>query len=477
MTSLPIALPEPAVAAAVFGEDEKVLLQAFRSFAETADSLERSYAMLRSEVARLRGELAASHAGLERSLEENREMRQHLDRVLDGLPCGVLVVKADGSISRINPEGRRLLRSLTEGGPSVSTFESPSVDSPSFESLVKLPGELRDLLDRTRSVWGEQEQCFPGESGSERWLAARHAPVEAAEPGKRKNKNKDDGDRESIFTLRDVSDAKKLIHERERNRREQALAEMSAVLAHEIRNPLGSLELFAGLLASSALSAQCRGWVEHVQAGLRTLAATVNNVLHFHSLPAPEGVLTDLGALLDWAEGFLAPMARQAGVELSVTTRLQGVLLPADRHRLEQVLLNLVLNAFRAMPGGGRVEVAGVMLREGDLVGPEICVSDTGLGLPMESVEKIFEPGFSTRAGSPGLGLAVCRKIVEQHGGTLRAENQAGGGACFTLRFALGAPAPPYAQNEVAREIPFGKFRAGSRPAGENAGLRNDAVG
>jgi signal transduction histidine kinase len=69
----------------------------------------------------------------------------------------------------------------------------------------------------------------------------------------------------------------------------------------------------------------------------------------------------------------------------------------------------------------------------------------------MEPVEKIFEPGFSTRAGRPGLGLAVCRKIVEQHGGELmRAENRAGGGACFTLTVPLGASAPPYAQNWLA---------------------------
>src|SRR5205807_6991523 len=94
------------------------------------------------------------------------------------------------------------------------------------------------------------------------------------------NKEAGGADCASIFILRDVSEAKRLVRERDKLRREQALAEMSAILAHEIRNPLGSLELFAGLLAGSALSPECRQWVEHVQAGLRTLAATVNNVLH-----------------------------------------------------------------------------------------------------------------------------------------------------------------------------------------------------
>lgn len=471
MTSLPIVIPDSAVANAVPGENEQFLLQAFRSFAEASDSLERSYAMLRSEVERLHGELAQSHAGLARSLEENREMRRHLDRILDGLPCGVLVARADGTISRVNPEGRRLLRSA----PGIAGASPHS--APGLESLGVVPGELRELLERARSKPEEQEQCFPEGSGAERWLAVRHAAVqdnnqdrnrnedrnEGAEDGDAKpagdgdpagEGDKESGDQVSIFILRDVSDAKRLVREREKLRREQALAEMSAILAHEIRNPLGSLELFAGLLAEAGLSAECRGWVEQVQAGLRTLAATVNNVLHFHSLPAPERVPTDLGRLLDWAGGFLVPMARQARVELCLRNRLQEVWFPADRHRLEQVLLNLVLNALRAMPGGGWVEVAGHRIRHGDGAAAAICVSDTGPGIRPGQAAKIFEPGFSTRAGSPGLGLAVCRKIVEQHGGWLEAANRAGAGASFTLTLPLRRDPRPaeMAPEELERE-------------------------
>jgi len=415
MTSLPIVVAQPPGSNPASGEDQQFLLQAFRSFAEAAESLERSYGLLRSEVARLHGELAESNAGLARSLEENREMRQHLDRILEGLPCGVLVAKATGAISLVNPEGRRWLGSAAVAGAGLNSAE--------FESLPAVPLELRELLERARSEGGEPEHCFHDEHGVECWLAVRHAAVE-------------DGG-ESIFILRDVSDAKRLLEEREKNRREQALSEMSAILAHEIRNPLGSLELFAGLLAGAGLTPECGRWVEHVQAGLRTLAATVNNVLHFHSLPAPERVPTDLGRLLDWAGGFLVPMARQARVELCLSNRLRGVSFPADSHRLEQVLLNLVLNALRAMPGGGWVEISGHRIRQGDAAAAAISVSDTGPGVPPEQAARIFEPGFSTRPGSPGLGLAVCRKIVEQHGGSLAAANCAGAGASFTMTFPL----------------------------------------
>jgi len=429
MTSLPMSrslpsapeIPLPLGLQAARGEGEQFLLRAFHSFAEAADSLERSYGMLRSEVARLRGELEQSNAGLEKSLEENRRMREHLDRILEGLPCGVLVSKADGSISRINPEGRRLL--------GLSGIESPAGGC---ESLLSLRAGVREFLEKNRAQDGEQEQTFCNAGGDERCLAVRHAalPDSAADSAEGKNDV-------SIFILRDVSDARRLAQEKDKLRREQALAEMSAILAHEIRNPLGSLELFAGLLAGAELSGECRQWIDQVQAGLRTLAATVNNVLHFHSLPAPERAPTDLGALLDWAGGFLVPMARQARVELCLRNHLHGVWFAADRHRLEQVLLNLVLNALRAMPGGGWIEISGRVMYRGDSATVAISVSDTGPGVLAGSETKIFEPGFSTRAGSPGLGLAVCRKIVEQHGGTLDAGNRAGAGASFTLMFPL----------------------------------------
>ena len=391
--------------------DEQSLLHAFRSFAEAAGSLEHSYALLRAEVSRLHHQLERSNSDLARSLEENRSMRAHLDRILEGLPCGVLVASSSGEVSRANPEALRLL----------------AIDKTTIlKSTSSLPEAVRELLDRARRDGGEKEIGIREEPGMVRWLAARHASI--ADGG-------NCADPSSVFILRDVSERKRLEEAQARLRREQALAEMSAVLAHEIRNPLGSLELFAGLLAESDLDGECRKWVEHVQAGLRTLAATVNNVLHFHSLPEPERAPVDLGQLLDWARDFFAPLARQSHIALSLQNRVRGVFLPADRHRLEQVVLNLVLNAVRAMPGGGWIEIGGRGIEGGQAV--VLAVADTGPGISPEHLPNIFEPGFSTRSGSPGLGLAVCRKIVEQHGGTITAASRPGCGARFTMTFPL----------------------------------------
>jgi signal transduction histidine kinase len=383
--------------------DERALNRAFASFTEAAASLERSYVQLQGEVARMRHELEDTNRDLASSLEENHRMRQHLNRILQGLPCGVLVIEADGEVSLANPETQRLL------GTDCNSL---------------LPLWIRDFLDRAQGDRSELE--YPCENPKAQCITIRRAQLSAEEGGS------------SIFILQDVSELKRLEREHEELSRRQALADMSALLAHEIRNPLGSLELFAGLLAESDLEEEERNWVGHLQAGLRTLAATVNNVLHFHSQPAPGLAPTDLGQWLRSTHAFLRPLAERAQVRMELSQKLDGVLVPADRHRLEQVLLNLALNAFRFMTGGGVLGIHGeVSSRAGERTAT-VEISDTGPGIAAGDRERIFQPGFTTCAGSPGLGLAVCKTIMEQHGGAISVEGPLGPGTTFKLEFPLG---------------------------------------
>jgi signal transduction histidine kinase len=349
----------------------------------------------------LRQELEVTNRDLAKSLEENRRMRERLRRILEGLPCGVLVIENGARISIVNPEAARLLGGVAE-------------------NKEALPPALSAALDVARETAEEPELPLPsGGDANAVWIAVRHAWLEQTQPHAT-----------SVFILRDISEAKKLERDRENLRRQQALVEMSGLLAHEIRNPLGSLELFAGLLAEANLEGESQRWIEHVQAGLRTLSATVNNVLHLHNTPQPECAPTDAGQVLDWAYEFLLPLARQARVELQIVNGLRGVSIYVDRHRLEQVLLNLALNAFRFMSGGGWLSIRGADLGAN---GVEITVRDTGPGIAPEHLPRIFEAGFSTRPGSSGLGLAVCQRILEQHGGTIGVESRPGEGATFRL--------------------------------------------
>ena len=435
--STPFPLPQ-----ALAREPEHPLARAFASFTEAASSLERAYGHLQGQVAHLRQELEVTNRDLASSLEENRRIRERLRRILEGLPCGVLVIEAGkigaGQIEAAKIEGE------SAAGARVCALNPEAVRllGGNFETVAEFPLAVAEALDGARQTGEESELplCNLKLSGlnpraanqdNSDWVAIRHAWLEQSEAGPT-----------SVFILRDVSEAKKLERDREHLRRQQALVEMSALLAHEIRNPLGSLELFAGLLAEANLEGESRHWIEHVQAGLRTLSATVNNVLNLHNTPQPELAATDAGELLDWAYDFLLPLAKQARVEMQLINNLHGVAIQADRHRLEQVLLNLALNAFRFMPGGGWLSLRG---REGlsSVAGAasskgadsiEIEVRDTGPGIAPDDLPRIFEAGFSTRPGSSGLGLAVCHRVIEQHGGLIEAQSVPGQGATFRLR-------------------------------------------
>jgi two-component system, sensor histidine kinase FlrB len=411
-----MSTPTPPARDAAFEADHP-LARAFRSFTEAAGSLERTYGQLQGQVAHLRQELEVTNRNLKISLEENHRIRERLRRILEGLPCGVLVVEKGAEISALNPEAARIV-----GG--------------SFATLEALPPFFVAALDSARDSGQECELELPPQPSdvnmdvqeiktpSPTWIAIRHAWLERK------------GDASSVFILRDVSAAKQLERDSETLRRRTALVEMSALLAHEIRNPLGSLELFAGLLAESALEGESRRWIEHVQAGLRTLSSTVNNVLDLHNEPPAERASIDAGGLLEWAYDFLMPLGRQAGVEIQIINGLAGVGIPADRHLIEQVLLNLGLNAFRLMPGGGWLSMRGI---DRGLAGIEIEVRDTGPGIAEADLPRIFEAGFTTRPGSSGLGLAVCRRILAQHGGTITVESRYGQGALFRLMLPVAA--------------------------------------
>src|SRR5216683_485731 len=389
---------------------ERSLVRAFATFTQAADSLEKSYGQLQTEVARLGSELERANSELTRSLEENTRVRGFLAQILEGLPCGVLVFDARQRLRVINPEARRLLVLDPSWLPEQGVAWPAVIDRLLAESSSKAPAAEREwLLD---------------DPAGTRFLGITQAQVTGSEGT----------EAETIWILRDVTQEKRLSTEREKARRNQALAEIATVLAHEIRNPLGSLELFAGLLAdSTAATSEASQWVGHIQAGLRTLAATVNNVLQFHSQPCPEPIPTHLDRLLRETVEFLGPLARQRGMQIPLNNRAGKVLVHADPNRLQQVFLNLALNAFRAMPPGGWlvVNVASALPSESSRV--QIDFEDQGSGISEDHVDKIFEPGFTTHAGSSGLGLAVCKKVVEQHGGTICVHSEPRLGTTFSL--------------------------------------------
>lgn len=235
---------------------QESLTRAFMTFTQAAGSLEKSYTQLQAEVARLHRELQCANSELERSLEENARVRAYLSRVLEDLPCGVLVVSADKALQIINPEAKRLLQVPQDWVPGEQSGIPPAF----AKVIAEIPAN---------SFFSEQEWTIP-EIGRNRTIGILRANVS--------EKTNEIGD--TIWIVRDLTEQKRLASEREAARRSHALAEVATVLAHEIRNPLGSMELFTGLLAdATAQMPETRQWVTHLQAGLRALSATMTNVV------------------------------------------------------------------------------------------------------------------------------------------------------------------------------------------------------
>ncbi|MGH9444279.1 MAG: sensor histidine kinase [Terriglobia bacterium] len=398
--------------------DRESLAQAFESFTHVAGSLENSYTMLQGELARLRRELEVKNQDLARSLAENQRMRAYLSGLLEDLPCGVLAVDRDFLLRFANPRAQTLLaatRCSAGGGAAI-------------------PEDLRSIL---REIAAEQPGAdrtwtLPGAVGTKSMaVTCAMRPESLSGPG------------EMVFILRDVTEEQRLEEEREFARRMKALAEMTALLAHEIRNPLGSLELFAGLIRDATQGqAEVAQWVVHLQAGLRALAATVNNVLHFHSMSPSQLAPLNVVQLLANTIEFLQPLALQRGMGIEFAPTCAEILIPGDAHRLRQVFFNLAINAFRAMVAGKRLTIRIGIEAQGSLRKAKIDFEDEGIGIPAEHLDKIFDAGFTTVKSSPGLGLAVCRRITAQHKGAIKVGSVAGKGTTFSLYFpVLGAMA------------------------------------
>jgi len=386
------------------------LTRAFMTFTQAAGSLEKSYTQLQGEVGRLYQELQRTNSELEHSLEENARVRTYLSRVLESLPCGVLVVSPAGEIQVINPKARQLLQLPMNGGG---------------EGCEGMPSSLQKLISNLPSANFSYEQ---------EWQAPGNAPDRTIGISRSNVSEKTDEPGDTIWIVRDITEQKRLAAEREAARRSHALAEVATVLAHEIRNPLGSMELFTGLLAdATGHLPETRQWVTHLQAGLRSLSATVNNVLQFHSQPSVQMVPTEFERLVQETMDFLAPLARQRGQQIKMENSIGKISSHADANRLKQVFLNLSLNAFRAMQPGGalKVKLRWAPQFPGGLV--QIDFQDQGRGVPEDLLDRIFDPGFTTTPGSPGLGLSVCKKVVEQHGGEIRVQSKPNQGTTFSI--------------------------------------------
>ena len=379
-------------------------------------------------MSELRQELSARNAALSTSLAENERMRLDLQQIVDSMPCGVLVLDRKGEISMINPESGRLL--------GLDGAHFPEGSQATLRQISAFSGvNLESSYENASTNDTGQEFCVHEASGK-RWLEVRNRPLF------HQSGRGDKPDR-TILILRDITAQRRAEQEREAARKAMALAEITTILAHEIRNPLASLELFAELIEKDG--DHRRQWISNLRVGIRTLSGTVNNVLSFHGSGSLKLAPVALSVLIDNAIQFVQPLAHQASVSLQWLGDHKQNRVMGNESALQQVVLNLVSNAIRHTPAGGSVTVS---LRcehstaKGENRGEYserviVEFSDTGCGIRPDQIDHIFEPGFSGNGDSSGLGLAVCERIMKQHGGQISVSRRVHCGARFALSLPL----------------------------------------
>jgi len=230
-----------------------------------------------------------------------------------------------------------------------------------------------------------------------------------------------------------------------------AIAQIAAGAAHEIRNPLTAISGFLQLLEATVPEGAASKYLQIVREEIGRLARIAEDLLLLSRSSRVQRTACDLGAVLDAVAELSRGRAAAFGVELALRVQPELPPVSADPERLEQVLLNLVGNALEAMAGPGRLRLRAYAA---DGCG-EVRITDTGPGIPPDILARVFEPFFTTKAGGTGLGLAVSQSIVRSFGGQIVACSPPGEGASFTVRLPFAAPAP------AAPLVPGG---AGRRP-------------
>ena len=224
---------------------------------------------------------------------------------------------------------------------------------------------------------------------------------------------------------------KQLLEAMARKEKLVALGHLAAGVAHEIRNPLSSIKGLAKYFAERTPPGGESHQLAQVMAKEADRLNRVVSELLELVRPAHLNYQTvDINALIRHSLQLVSQDAQSRGIALQFTPRPELTTISADPDRLNQVLLNLYLNAMQAI---GRDGVIRVTASEADRQRVKIVVTDSGKGMSDEELQAIFTPYFTTKADGTGLGLAVVQNIIEQHGGTIRAESQPGAGAIFTL--------------------------------------------
>jgi len=349
--------------------------------------------------------------------DTERELFEH---VLDALDTGLLVLDQDRRVAAINDtlaRGWGVDREDVMGRPVAEVFDS----------------EAERWYLPERGTRGEQGRATREVRGTvaEREVLMRYSSSGLGDSGA------------VLIRIEDLVDADSEEEVFRNTERLISLGELSARVAHEIRNPLTGVRTTVQFVASKLRAGDSRrDDLQDVLKELDRIEQIITDLLLFARPQAGRPVPTDLREIAEKVLDNLARRLEDASIEVERDLDEGLPEVTVDPDMAQQVVLNLLINAIQAMPEGGTLKVgAGLRRTRYKKAYVDVVVVDSGSGIPEEVKEKIFDPFFTTRSMGTGLGLSISLQIAREHGGNLTARNLAQGGAAF--RFSLPALLTP----------------------------------
>jgi signal transduction histidine kinase len=344
---------------------------------------------------------------------------------------GVLAVTRDGAIAVMNPEAYRIFGLVPNPADIGRAYadvlrmhpDMVRVMVSAFE-LSHLPNRVELRLKSTGRVIGYTLSLIRDEAGE---IAG------------------------AALFFKDLTRVEQL-EERERLRdRLAALGEMAAAMAHELKNPLAGIEVMAGLLRRKVGdSPDAQSIIADIISEAKMANATVVEMLDYVRPVRLERGRTSIAQVLHTAVSMAESKARRGDVEVELAVPEDLPAIQGDEHQLCQVFTNLVINAFEAMNGQGRIRIsawAGTVEQEHTQRGDSLAsvpmliveIADDGPGIPDELKDRVFNAFFTTKAQGSGLGLAIVRKIIDAHDGRIDVTSSSGQGTRFTVTLPVSA--------------------------------------
>jgi len=406
----------------------RLLNQSIASFNGAALKFERYYRHLEQRVEELDLELKTKNEELKKNLEEKDEIKNYLRNILESLTTGVVVINLKGMITTYN-----------RAAENITGLSSREVKGKSFEEVFKQKlfpkfrldsspsTDIRQSMEiETEILRNEKDVIYVSLSTFPVWNSQREKVGTA-------------------LTIQDITHLKKLEETANRTDRLAAMGEMAAEIAHEIRNPLGSIELFATILKKDLEGfGELQTLAEHISSGVRSMNNIISNLLLFiRPQQQLEFQVIDIRSLFSEALIFSKDLVESnEGIDIVANYSSEPLLILGDPGLLKQACLNIIMNGVQAMSDGGRLTISTSKLN-GQTKGSslvKIRFSDTGKGVSREDMPKIFDPFFTTKKRGTGLGLAIVHNIVKIHDGEIDMYSSEEEGTVFTVTLPLWEP-------------------------------------